>query len=302
MNRTAEAQFGLITADQLRAMGFPRDAVRWMIKCGELRLLLPRVFVIGGAPYTFHQGLMAACLWGGPRSAGSFGSAARMLGLSGFESSGIEISTTNHKHCTGLHLHNGVPVKVHRVDKYLLGEITTMAALPITSARRTVLDLTGKKHPRSERALDDCVYKKLASVGDVWLLYEEEWTRGRRGIAILRGRLVDRMGEKAPTQSDLEDLYRKIVRDFSLPRPVNQYPIDLPVIGTVHLDFAYPARKLAIECDSYAFHMDRQAFERDRERDMMLMALGWTVLRFTWAKLRYQPAEVAELVRLKLAA
>jgi very-short-patch-repair endonuclease len=55
-----------------------------------------------------------------------------------------------------------------------------------------------------------------------------------------------------------------------------------------------------IECDSYAFHMERAAFERDRRRDGELGLLGWRVLRITWAQLRYEPRYVIELLRRHL--
>jgi very-short-patch-repair endonuclease len=54
---------------------------------------------------------------------------------------------------------------------------------------------------------------------------------------------------------------------------------------------------LAIEVDSYTWHMDRKAFERDRRRDNELRALGWTVFRFTWAMLRFEPERVIDLIR-----
>jgi very-short-patch-repair endonuclease len=43
--------------------------------------------------------------------------------------------------------------------------------------------------------------------------------------------------------------------------------------------------------------MDRRAFERDRERDNELRAMGWTVLRFTLAVVRYDPDRMTELIR-----
>jgi very-short-patch-repair endonuclease len=63
------------------------------------------------------------------------------------------------------------------------------------------------------------------------------------------------------------------------------------------IDFADPHLKIAIEVDGRAFHSDREAFERDRERQNMLMVRGWIVLRFTWERLVNDPegvlAEVA---------
>lgn len=48
------------------------------------------------------------------------------------------------------------------------------------------------------------------------------------------------------------------------------------------------------------WHMDRAAFERDRQRDNELRALGWSVFRFTWAMIRFDPARVVQLIRQHL--
>jgi very-short-patch-repair endonuclease len=46
--------------------------------------------------------------------------------------------------------------------------------------------------------------------------------------------------------------------------------------------------------------MDREAFERDRARDNELAELGWLVLRFTYAMLRWEPDRVAQTIRTNL--
>jgi very-short-patch-repair endonuclease len=88
----------------------------------------------------------------------------------------------------------------------------------------------------------------------------------------------------------------RVVRWGRFEEPAKQFEVRLS-FGPIHIDFAYPERRLAIECDSYAFHMDRESFERDRRRDAELQARGWTVLRLTWAKLRWDPRFVIELLR-----
>lgn len=295
---TARARHGVINVVQLHRIGFSDDAIYRMAKKGLLCKLLPGVFAIAGTLPTFEQFLMAAHAWAGDGSAGSGRAAARLLRLSGFGNAPVEISTTNHKHCGGLYLPDRSRMIVHRVDEYRLQELITVEGIPITSPRVTALDLAGMKHPRAERALDDLLFKKLTTMGQMWTLYEDEWTRGRRGIAILRASLIERTGSKAPTQTDLEDLYRGIVRRFSLPKPENQYPFDL--LGrNIRMDFAYPwaTPPVDVECDSYAWHGNREAMDADRDRDNLLGTLGWTVLRFTWAKLRYEPEYVAGLTR-----
>lgn len=59
------------------------------------------------------------------------------------------------------------------------------------------------------------------------------------------------------------------------------YP-QYPVAG-VFVDFGNPKAKVAIECDGAAYHLDK---EKDAERDRRLVALGWTVYRFTGRQCR----------------
>lgn len=57
-----------------------------------------------------------------------------------------------------------------------------------------------------------------------------------------------------------------------------------------------------MEADGYAYHSDRAAYRRDRERLNQLERLGWRVLRFTWEDVRGRPDHVVALVRECLAA
>lgn len=60
----------------------------------------------------------------------------------------------------------------------------------------------------------------------------------------------------------------------------SQYPIKY---GSVEypIDFALPHLKIAIEADGETFHSSPKQVTHDKERDMKLAQLGWTVLRFT---------------------
>lgn len=52
-----------------------------------------------------------------------------------------------------------------------------------------------------------------------------------------------------------------------------QHPVD-----KFFVDFGNPVAKVALECDGYAFHLDKA---KDAARDARLRELGWTVYRFT---------------------
>ena len=68
------------------------------------------------------------------------------------------------------------------------------------------------------------------------------------------------------------------------------------------MDCAWPAQRLIVELDGHAVHGTRDAFERDRERDRLLQAAGWRVIRVTWRQLSVDPAAVAADLRTLLAA
>ena len=287
---TARVQFGLFNSAQARAAGFSQGQIDRRIANGRLTRVLPRVYAISGTPNGWRRDLMAGCLWAEPAAA-SHNAAAVLWSMPGFSEGEIEISTVCRRSP------NGFPLTVHRVDRRLLGEIHRVEGIPVTSARRTLMDICGRRDWRAGRALDHVLREGIATLGDIWLLYDEEWTRGRRGIAILRTLSIERSKWAAPTDSDCARLFWRIVFEHGLPRPTPQHPVVLASGITVHLDFAYPDANLAIETDGYAFHSDREAFERDRERDAELQVLGWTPIRYTWAKLRFDPLFVVRSLR-----
>jgi len=55
------------------------------------------------------------------------------------------------------------------------------------------------------------------------------------------------------------------------------------------------------ESDGFAHHGHREAFERDRFRQNLLVLAGWRVLRFTWRQICTDPDGVAEQVAAALA-
>jgi very-short-patch-repair endonuclease len=61
-------------------------------------------------------------------------------------------------------------------------------------------------------------------------------------------------------------------------------------------------QRLVAEVDGYAYHANRRAFERDRERDAALAAAGYTVLRLTWRQLVNTPEAVVARLAAVLAA
>jgi very-short-patch-repair endonuclease len=57
-----------------------------------------------------------------------------------------------------------------------------------------------------------------------------------------------------------------------------------------------------VELDGAEFHLDREVFESDRERDAALLEAGYVTIRITWERLKGQPAREAARLRKILDA
>lgn len=55
------------------------------------------------------------------------------------------------------------------------------------------------------------------------------------------------------------------------------------------LDFAFPHIKLGIEAHSLRWHMGRERWVRDLQRDRRLKLAGWTLLYFSWDDMKLDP-------------
>jgi hypothetical protein len=91
----------------------------------------------------------------------------------------------------------------------------------------------------------------------------------------------------------------------AVPAWVQQHEVRLGDGRRVRLDAAYPEARVAVELDGAAFHGSREARERDLRRDTALAALGWVVLRFSYARLMANPEgcrrEIEAVVRARTA-
>ena len=92
--------------------------------------------------------------------------------------------------------------------------------------------------------------------------------------------LGERLPGYDPGDSDLETrVLRLLVASGFLP-PVQQHRLRLGS-RTIRIDLAYPEDRLAIELDGWDHHRTRTAFDDDRARANLLVASGWSVVRFT---------------------
>lgn len=70
--------------------------------------------------------------------------------------------------------------------------------------------------------------------------------------------------------------------------------VDVPGVGRVDVIIG---GRLVVEIDGAEFHTGREAFERDRRRDALLVALGYRVLRFSYLQVLHRWDEVERAIR-----
>ncbi len=187
---------------------------------------------------------------------------------------------------------SGAGIRIHRVRRLEVDEVTKREGLPVTTPARTLFDLASCLTAHDlERALSRADRRGLLEQRDLEKLLTRYPRRAGNQLirALLRGAEELRL-----TRSEAEALLLDLVREASLPRPSTNVRVN-----GYEVDFAWRAYRLVVEVDGFEFHGRAPAFERDRQRDGVLIAAGWRVMRVTWKQLTRRPEQV--LARLVLA-
>jgi very-short-patch-repair endonuclease len=254
-------QSGVISREQLLAVGVDSDRIRYALAAGRLHRVHRGVYAVGHPTLTHDGRLWAALLACGPDAVISHRSAARLHGLITYTGR-IEVTATKRVRDPSL--------SVHRSRTLTAADRTTVDGIPTTTVTRTIIDLADVAFERLvERALNEAERQRL-HLGPLD-------APGRRGAAKLRrARERQREGETV-TRSELEERFLELVRAAGLPQP----RVNARLHG-YEVDFHWPAERLVVEVDGADVHATRRAVHRDRERDLVLREAGLSVMRLTW--------------------
>lgn len=286
----ARGQYGLVTWAQAHASGLSRSAVHHRVASGRWRRIHQGVYGIAGAPATWEQRLLAACLASG--GVASRRAAAALWELGPGRGEVLEVAVPRPR---APRLHG---VVVHRATDLDRASVVRRRGIPVTDPSRTIVDLGAVAPPGVVHgAIDDALGRKLVTLAALDAQLAMLSRKGRRGVGVLRQCLAER-GVFEPG-SPLEALFERILRAHDLPGPVPQYEIRDGDRFVARVDFAYPIARIAVEIDGYRSHSSMDAFEGDRARQNRVVALDWRLLRYTRGDLRERvPAMVGELTRL----
>jgi very-short-patch-repair endonuclease len=287
----AGRQHGVVARWQLLQLGLSKHEIQYRVEIGRLRTVHAGVYAVGHNPLTERGHWMAAVLAGGKGAVLSHRSAARVWRIIEVERHRPEI-TLPHASGDG-HRAMQRGIVIHRTRWLPDAHRTARYAIPVTTPARTLLDLAGAVSPvRIRRAFEAADRLALLDVEAVLRLCDR--ATGRKGTGRLRA-LVAEHREMPFTRSELERRFLRLCDRASIRRPA----VNVEVEG-FEVDFFWPAHRLIVELDSWSFHRDRAAFERDRGRDATLQVAGYRVLRITYRRLVDEPDLVAREIEALL--
>jgi very-short-patch-repair endonuclease len=281
----AAAQHGVVSRAQLVALGIGPDAVDRRIAGRRLHPIHRGVFAVGHRLRTRDGTWMAAVLAAGPDSVLGFRSAGALWQMRA--SGRLEVIGPRKLRRPG--------IEVHRIA-LAADEVTAVRGIPVTTPARTLFDLAAVVTPdQLAHAFDEAEYRRLTSPVSLDALVARY--PGRRGTQAIR-RVLDnhRRNGETRTRSELERRFLTLLEAHGLPRPTINRESDHG-----ELDARWPQQRLVVECDGFAAHGTRRAFEDDRARDRALVADGWRVVRITWRQLTTDGDTIAAQLSTLLA-
>ena len=289
-SRLARGQHGVLSRAQLTALGLTQQSISRALAAGRLRRVHVGVYIVGGAVLAREARWIAAALAGGRHAVLSHRDAATLWGMADYAHGDIEVTVPG----TGARSQPGI--RIHRTRHLPPEDVTSRCQIPVTTPARTLADLARVISPRHlQPAFDQGLRSGVLTPAA--LREQLGRARGRRGAPALRALLGDDPESVARTRSPLEARFVRFCSEEGLPPPeVNAY-----VCGS-EVDASWPGTNVVAELDSWTFHGDREAFERDRAKWAALTAAGFRVVPVTDRRLKRDRVElVAALRRLLLA-
>jgi very-short-patch-repair endonuclease len=266
----AEEQHGVVTSQQLGALGLGRKAIRGRVAAGTLYRVHRGVYAVGHRLVSRRGHYLAAALACGPGAALSHRSAGHQLGLRRSDGP-IEVTVARSR---GEH----PGIVIHHSRTTTPEEVTLADRIPVTTVARTLLDLAAVLTPRQlgyavDRAERLQVFD-LAAVEDVL-----DRARGKRGAKALRKAVAN--WRPADVRSELEALFQGLIRDATLTTPDFNVLVDGERY-THEVDAFWPSHGLIVQLDGFAYHRTRRDRDKDATSDADLELAGYRVLRLTW--------------------
>ena len=292
----AGTQRMLVTYGDVLDVGGTSKHVQRRLASGRWTQVAPRVYLISGAPFDWLTQQLAAVRSAGDGAVTSHLAAARLWGIPGFATAGVELSVPRGIRRTELQ------ARVHESTDLDRCRTVRRDGVPVTDPARTLLDLGRYVGVgRLGRATEFMRREGHVDWPELIRSLAAHARRGRHGVRRLRTVILRDAHRSEITDSDGELILLTLIREAGLPEPVLHHRITDDGRFVAEVDFAYPELKIAIEYDG-SVHLQEDVRDRDLPRQNHLILLGWTVLRFSYRRLRDHPDAVVAEIRAAIRA
>jgi very-short-patch-repair endonuclease len=284
----AGRQHGIVTRQQLLALGFGKRSIEHRVERRRLHLVAHGVYAVGWPRMTPKRRWMAAVLACGEGALLSHRSAAALWEIGTGRRGVVDISVT--RRCElkrpGLCVRGRPSLRVE--------DIVVRDGIPVTSIARTLVDLAAELPLlKVERSVNEA--DKLDLIDPSGLRSALDDYAGEPGVKAIRT-LLDKRTFRL-SDSDLEILFRPIAMEAGLPTPLTKQ-----VVNGFDVDFFWPELGLVVETDGLRYHRTPSTQARDARRDRAHVLAGMTPLRFTHYEIKYEGSRVrSELQQIAVA-
>jgi very-short-patch-repair endonuclease len=286
LSALAGRQFGLVTYEQLVALGFSRAEIQSLVKRGLLHRLHHNVFAFGHPRIVSHARLLAAHLTCGPDSFLSHRTAAAVWDLRPVNVRRIEVTLP------GTYAPERPGLIVHRSLAVTDDEVRTRNGLRVSSVARLIVE---SAQTETVKGLSDLITEAVRRRHLDLAALERTMERhaGRPGMPKLRE--AHRGYEPRPRRkSGLERAFDELIKDSGIPEPQRNVFID-----GWEVDCYWPESKLVVELDGRDYHSSLRDMEKDKLKDAKLALLGIQVVRITDLRVELEPDQIlADLLQL----
>jgi very-short-patch-repair endonuclease len=287
----ASTQHGLISAEQLIALGVTRSQLRTLIERRVLQRELPRVFAIPGAPHSVERATRAGLLCLGPTAVVSHEAAARLHRFDRSLPDAVEFSMPRAGRGREARL------RIHTTSVLPAIDRVTVDGVPCTSATRTIIDLARARLStvRLEAAVDSAVRSGASAPLVIARRLGQLRGPGRWGAPRLDALLLDSGGHTM-----LERRFLELVREGGLPRPKTQVVQRQGTRTVARVDFLWPDLGVVVEVSGRRGHASDAERARDAQRRNELQDMGMRVYEYTWDDVTRRRAHVVTTLCARL--
>lgn len=289
--RLAARQHGVVSTEQLHAIGIGPAATTRRVAHGRLHRVHRGVYAVGHARLSQRGHWMAATLAAGAGSALSHHAAAVCWGIWPRACPRIDVIT--------LRDIGDLPgVCFHRSRCIPSREVTSSGGIPITTVARTIVDLADVMTPHQlTKVLHEAAFRSRLNLRQLRSIGER--LRNRPGRCVLEAAVELYASGSSGTRSQLEDRLLDLLAAAGISTPRVNVRAATPT-RHIEVDFRWVAERVCVEVDGPGHRLpDTQ--RDDDERDRLMLAAGYITLRFSASdvkrRARSVTAQIASALR-----